>query len=169
MRQACSHPSLVTGTSITDADALEPEVQAQKPASAEETLDDLIGGLDKLAVAAPVVACVLCETPAGEGSAYCDSCADQGEKYGSLKFSTKIRTMVGKLEDIRKEDPRRKTIVFSQVGFPFGYRGGKTAHRCARPSSRLCSTSSSLSSKRASSNMFAVGLTSLDLAQADAD
>ncbi|KAL8278389.1 hypothetical protein RQP46_009281 [Phenoliferia psychrophenolica] len=114
MRQACSHPALVTGTSITDLDALDPEVQKQKPASTEDTLDDLIGGLDKLAVEAPVVACVLCEKPAEEASAYCEGCAEQGAKYGSLKFSTKIRTMIGKLEEIRAENPKRKTIVFSQ-------------------------------------------------------
>ncbi|KAK4705557.1 hypothetical protein P7C70_g628, partial [Phenoliferia sp. Uapishka_3] len=114
MRQACSHPALVTGHSIKDSEALEPEVQQQKPASAEETLDDLIGGLGKLNVEAPIVACVLCEKPAEEGGAYCEDCSSEGTKYGSLKFSTKIRRMIGTLEEIRTESKSRKTIVFSQ-------------------------------------------------------
>lgn len=118
MRQACSHPALVTGSSIyLDDDALEPEPQRQKPASADETVD-IVGGLDKLAVNAAEVSCLLCDTPADEGAAYCGIHTSEGAKYPKLKFSTKIRKMISTLEEIRAESSTRKTIVFSQVRFP---------------------------------------------------
>ena len=126
MRQATSHPSLVGGF---DADALEPAVDeslaikdsSQKTDDSND-LDDLIGGLNKLAVGNSEevekkgTKCALCESIAKVGGAYCQSCDAEMAKYRGLKFSTKIRHTMRILGEIREEKIERKTIIFSQVG-----------------------------------------------------
>lgn len=127
MRQATSHPSLVGGF---DPDALEPAVDesiALKDSSQKtdesDDLDDLIGGLNKLAVGKSegvekmgTTKCALCDTVAKVGGTYCTSCDKEMAKYGGLQFSTKIRHTMRILMEIREEKIERKTIIFSQVG-----------------------------------------------------
>lgn len=123
MRQACSHPSLITGSStLSDREALEaPNPAAERAAPTEEDdLSALIGGLGGLAVSGKEERmCALCvvEPSAGREETYCAGCRRQMEGFErkGLVFSTKVRRMMKVLEGIREEDPKRKTIVFSQV------------------------------------------------------
>ncbi|KAI5477148.1 SNF2 family helicase/atpase [Pseudohyphozyma bogoriensis] len=129
MRQACSHPSLVTGNPIDDREALETNVRVEKPGTAtppsitaqadDFDLDGLIGGFGGLGVQEKL--CPLCNAPKkreeGEGEEkepFCGKCREEFEGYGTLTFSTKIRRLMRILEDVRGEDAGRKTIVFSQ-------------------------------------------------------
>lgn len=122
MRQACSHPSLVAGKSaVDDEEALEPVAQKDVPVEEEDDLDALTGALSGLAVASTSLEspCALCPSPAVSATnAYCRSCEQEMKQYGNLKFSTKIRKIMGILEEIRKEGKGKKTIVFSQVRSP---------------------------------------------------
>lgn len=81
-----------------------------------DELEELTGGLNKLDVKADdAIACVLCDLKAEPKSSYCKSCELEMEKFGDLKWSTKIRETMRILGEIRLEKVDRKTIVFSQV------------------------------------------------------
>lgn len=121
MRQACSHPSLITKSSIEDKDALEDSAlsrPATPPPSASNkasSVDDLLSGLEGLSVG-PAPKCALCNEPTPSREArYCALCDAQLGKYSRLQFSTKIKRLLKCLEDIRREGKGRKTIIFSQV------------------------------------------------------
>lgn len=130
MRQACSHPSLITGSARDDKEGLEApavapsglatprqaaDVNQTDRAGDDDDLDGLIGGLGSLDVGGPRP-CALCPKPArAKDESYCVDCHEELGRYGRLTFSTKIRRMLKCLEDIRKEGPEKKTIVFSQV------------------------------------------------------
>lgn len=131
MRQACSHPSLITGSARDDKEGVEAPAaivtrpssptkassSAKKDSSADDDLDALIGGLGSLAVdnAGPRI-CALCPEPSrGKDEGYCADCHEELGRYSRLTFSTKIRRMMKCLDDIRRESPEKKTIVFSQV------------------------------------------------------
>ncbi|ORY65664.1 SNF2 family N-terminal domain-domain-containing protein [Leucosporidium creatinivorum] len=118
MRQACSHPSLVTGSNAAlDREALSDPDPASAVASVpeEDDLSSLLSGLGSLSVAQGRQ-CALCDQSAQKGGEepYCARCEEMMRGLGGVKMSTKVRKMMGVLEGIRKEDPKRKTIVFSQ-------------------------------------------------------
>ncbi|SCV70542.1 BQ2448_1936 [Microbotryum intermedium] len=115
MRQACSHPALVTGNKVDDAEAIDVTVDPKKatPIGAvddETGLASLLGGLS-----VETRICVLCPRPSrSKEDGFCQKCYDEMAHYQNLKFSTKVRQTMEILEDIRKENESRKTIVFSQ-------------------------------------------------------
>jgi hypothetical protein len=161
MRQACSHPSLITGSNA----ALDREALADPdPASAvaaipeEDDLSSLLSGLGSLSVAQGRQ-CALCDQSAekGEEEPYCRRCQESMRGLGGVKMSTKVKKMLQVLEGIRKEDPKRKTIVFSQVRSQLARRGGsRELTRVDVHSSRACSTSLSPSSRPLDTSSFAV-------------
>lgn len=134
MRQACSHPSLITSSSAAlDREALSPADPASLSASTpeEDDLSSLLSGLGSLSVA-QARQCALCDQDAmkGEEEPYCRKCATSMQGLGGVKMSTKVRKMLDVLEGIRKEGKGRKTIVFSQVSSArrtLGRRGGADA------------------------------------------
>ncbi|KAK4047373.1 hypothetical protein OIV83_005420 [Microbotryomycetes sp. JL201] len=124
MRQACSHPSLVTKKGVDeddDPDSLEKTAARTNPSTpvvnklvAKDELDDLLSGLGALSVQAPPT-CLVCPSPAKNSTAkYCQDCNLLFEKHSKLHFSTKVRQLLKCLNDIRKEGRGHKTIVFSQ-------------------------------------------------------
>lgn len=144
MRQACSHPSLITGSNtITDREALDaPDPAALAAAVPEEDdLSSLLTGLGGLSMKGGRQ-CALCEKPSrGPEEAYCRECYLELGSYGNLLMSTKIRRMLRVLEEIRKEGKGRKTIVFSQVSLRVRAPSPKAHHRLR--SSLPCLTLSS--------------------------
>lgn len=120
MRQACSHPSLVTGASTSDdAEGLDPtpatgaEPSSSKALAVDED-DDLASLLGGLSVSTAL--CTLCSQPGcKKGQPICDKCVGDFARYGSLTFSTKVRKIMKVLQDIKDEGKGRKTILFSQV------------------------------------------------------
>ncbi|KAM0786465.1 hypothetical protein ACM66B_001927 [Microbotryomycetes sp. NB124-2] len=125
MRQACSHPSLVTKRGVNednDPDSLEKTAAARTTPSTptndkgvdKDEFYDLLNGLGALSVEAPPT-CLVCPSPVKTTSAkYCQDCSSLFEKHSRLKFSTKVRQLLKCLDDIRKEGKGHKTIVFSQ-------------------------------------------------------
>lgn len=130
MRQACSHPSLVTKESVEDAkDALEPQPAKSSKVSSAATSDaddlaDLLSG-----VSLQTRTCSLCSGPVrptkGESKPrdLCSRCHEELRRYERLKSSTKVKRTLQLLENIRRESaaavaagkPPKKTIIFSQV------------------------------------------------------
>ncbi|SGZ31931.1 BQ5605_C042g12047 [Microbotryum silenes-dioicae] len=116
MRQACSHPALVTGNKVDEAEAIDINVDPNK-ATAIGVIDDetglanLLGGLS-----VETSTCAMCPRPSrSKDDGFCQKCHDDLAHYQNLKFSTKVRQTMRILEEIRKENPSRKTIVFSQT------------------------------------------------------
>lgn len=66
----------------------------------------------------------------------CKSCKENMQKYAGLQFSTKIQKTIALLDEIKEEDPTRKTIIFSQFTSmldllePFLRKGGHKFVRC---------------------------------------
>ncbi|KAK4055913.1 hypothetical protein OIO90_003170 [Microbotryomycetes sp. JL221] len=122
MRQACSHPSLVTKKGITeddDPDSLEKTAARTIPSTpkanpvVKDDLDDLTSGLNALSVQAPP-ACLVCSSIVGDAAIkYCQDCSQLFEKHSKLRFSTKVRQLLKCLEDIRAEGQQHKTIFTS--------------------------------------------------------
>ncbi|GAA5881816.1 hypothetical protein JCM3774_001289 [Rhodotorula dairenensis] len=141
MRQACSHPSLVTKESVEDAkDALEPQpTKSSKASSDADDLADLLSG-----VSLQTRTCSLCSGPVPPSNDeqkprdLCSRCHDELKRYERLKSSTKVKRTLQLLENIRRESaaavaagkPPKKTIIFSQftamfdVLEPFLRQGG---------------------------------------------
>ncbi|SCZ87737.1 BZ3500_MvSof-1268-A1-R1_Chr2-3g05205 [Microbotryum saponariae] len=117
MRQACSHPALVTGNKVDEAEAIDINVDPNKATAIGVTDDEtglvnLLGGLS-----VETRTCAMCPRPSrSKDDGFCRKCHDDLAHYQNLKFSTKVRQTMRILEEIRKENPSRKTIVFSQVG-----------------------------------------------------
>jgi len=120
MRQACSHPALVT-TKISTSDDLElvPDTKEDGARSGEampdgtlDDLDDLIGSLGGLTVKDRPT-CPLCSNKVGpkpnppvEGakpSGYCAECDAKYAAFGDLQFSTKVLRCLSILDQIRAE------------------------------------------------------------------
>ncbi|KAG0655682.1 hypothetical protein C6P46_000771 [Rhodotorula mucilaginosa] len=144
MRQACSHPSLVTKESVEDSkDALELRPAKSSNASSAHTSDaddlaDLLGG-----ISLQTRTCSLCSGPISANDQknpndLCTKCHDELKRYDRLKSSTKVKRTLQLLENIRRESaiamaagkPPKKTIIFSQwtamfdVLEPFLRQGG---------------------------------------------
>ncbi|KWU44780.1 hypothetical protein RHOSPDRAFT_17334 [Rhodotorula sp. JG-1b] len=144
MRQACSHPSLVTKESVEDSkDALELRLAKSSNASSAHTSDaddlaDLLGG-----ISLQTRTCSLCAGPISANDEknpndLCTKCHNELKRYDRLKSSTKVKRTLQLLENIRRESatamaagkPPKKTIIFSQwtamfdVLEPFLRQGG---------------------------------------------
>lgn len=132
MRQACSHPSLVTKESVEDSkDALELRSAKSSNASSAHTSDaddlaDLLGG-----ISLQTRTCSLCAGPISANDKknpndLCTKCHDELKRYDRLKSSTKVKRTLQLLENIRRESatamaagkPPKKTIIFSQACSP---------------------------------------------------
>lgn len=148
MRQACSHPSLVTKESVEDSkDALELRPAKSSNASSAHTSDaddlaDLLGG-----ISLQTGTCSLCSGPISANDQknpndLCTKCHDELKRYDRLKSSTKVKRTLQLLENIRRESaiamaagkPPKKTIIFSQVCSPtmFSFLWEKLTHVAAR-------------------------------------
>ncbi len=129
MRQACSHPELVTSKiSAADIEALpetKPDESQAEAAGADgdadlDGMDALAGGLGALAVAERA-ACPFCAGPVASEAAggWCAACEARYAAFADLQFSTKVLRCLQVLEDIRAETDEagerpHKTIIFSQ-------------------------------------------------------
>ncbi|GAA5993647.1 hypothetical protein JCM10908_000659 [Rhodotorula pacifica] len=146
MRQACSHPSLVTKESVEDAkDALEPRPakapKGSSPSAKSSDADDLADLLSGISLQTRV--CSLCSETLPKGDEkrpndLCARCYEELKRYEKLKSSTKVKRTLQLLENIRRESatavaagkPPKKTIIFSQfvamfdVLEPFLRQGG---------------------------------------------
>lgn len=143
MRQACSHRLLtkliqnqdekvdseVEDISDDDSSSSSEDVKVITPVEEDEEEDDGLDGLMgafgglKVVKDSPSVKINTCKTLCGlcqsqckkTGDRMCGKCKSDMKVYGNLEFSTKIRRAMRILMDIRKENPKRKTIIFSQV------------------------------------------------------
>ena len=81
----------------------------------EESVDDLADMLSGVKIAG-AQKCRVCITEQliVYGDSVCDTCRTEIEKFAGAQSSTKIRKLLEILSQLRKEDPRQKTIVFSQ-------------------------------------------------------
>ncbi|KAL7008008.1 hypothetical protein EMMF5_002657 [Cystobasidiomycetes sp. EMM_F5] len=93
----------------------EDDVENVTAAPTDNDIDDLASALGRVGLGASTK-CSVCseETPNMASDDVCRPCADQLKKFKGLQFSTKIRKLLEVLENLRKEDPKQKTIVFSQ-------------------------------------------------------
>lgn len=149
MRQACSHPSLLTSKySADDLDAV-PDTNLDKPSASpsaksrakakarpstgstapelDDELEGLIGSLGGLTVDQRP-ACPLCAKPVGikqEGGAakaggYCDACEAKYAAFEGLQFSTKVRRCLDLLEAIRTQPREPSPLAPSVLGAAAG-------------------------------------------------
>nr|WVH01933.1 SNF2 family N-terminal domain [Naematelia aurantialba] len=121
LRQACDHPSLVTASWTTDADAI-----GNKPVEelTEDTeADELADLLDTLGVSAKKCAICFIQLEAGDDK-HCTGCVEIARKAraqsaeiddGLPPSSAKIRMLLKLLQDVDvRSKSKEKTIVFSQ-------------------------------------------------------
>lgn len=128
LRQACSHPSLLSRHIKSDAGAASAPVAASSQGDGQAAVDqgdDDDGGLADLLAGLSVVtkSCERCQVvlPKDESQErHCRDCkrALEREKQKGIdwtgKASTKIRVMLRLLDQIRRDANGEKTIVFSQ-------------------------------------------------------
>lgn len=122
MRQACSHPWLITKEQSLDRDAVDirPATKNDEVENNAE-VDELTAALEGLEVRQKE--CKMCREKievgvnGQKGDVICTSCTKAKAKFSGLMQSTKVMETMKILERIRGEDKRRKTIVFSQVSF----------------------------------------------------
>ena len=114
---ACSHPILAAGrngTSFSEPGTAKSEAIAGSAAGDDDELADLFSSL-----AVAQKRCERCQLilPAGSDASLCLGCNDVVSRstWDPASGSTKIRTMLRILGDIRTKHPEEKTIVFSQV------------------------------------------------------
>ena len=131
LRQACSHPALTMKNIVVDSAAANnaPSAQTQPSGTVgkagagvdDADEDDLVNALAGLSVNKT---CDMCRTPLEDSArTRCSSCEGAVARSSAagrdwlkpMKSSTKIRLMMSKLQEIHKESPSEKTIVFSQV------------------------------------------------------
>jgi hypothetical protein len=111
---ACVHPYLVTKGADNDALQIEDTKRDEDPVQAD--IDDLASALQGLDVKESKK-CVVCDKPISSSSLlnFCEACSADVAAETNPESSTKIRKVLSILETIRKEDPSKKTIIFSQV------------------------------------------------------
>ncbi|CAO1614933.1 unnamed protein product [Parajaminaea phylloscopi] len=131
LRQATSHPLLVTKQVESDADAMAVagERKAEAPsrgrnaeadASSEDELADLISNMNVGTIKCSRCKGVLTEGEVQAAQTICEDCARAVEQEARQNTdwnqlgSTKIRIMLRLLEQIRASDEAEKTIIFSQ-------------------------------------------------------
>lgn len=128
LRQACSHPSLLSRHVRADAGAASAPANTVQPGGSstliqnnddDDGLADLLAGLSVVTKSCERCQAVLSREEAQEKHcAACRSAVEEERKKGidwTGMGSTKIRVMLKLLDDIRRADSGEKTIVFSQV------------------------------------------------------
>lgn len=129
LRQACSHPSLVSGAIDKDALVVKAPAPTVTISTGEiQTLEDPDGDIDDLVNALGGIGlsnakkCIVCTNEFVPGSwttkdgQHCKGCKEEIERYAGLQFSTKIKKVIEILKQIqeKREEGAKKSIIFSQ-------------------------------------------------------
>ena len=136
MRQACAHPHIsepkfsrgtqlgrLMAFAVRDSTTKSDKegIVAKQPKTLDEKdsddIDDLVGSLGNLGLEEGCATCQVSfkvKRRSKGRERFCVGCAEEMNPLDDTKYSTKIRQLMDKLNEIRDEDPTRKTIVFSQ-------------------------------------------------------
>ncbi|GAA5898540.1 hypothetical protein JCM6882_007810 [Rhodosporidiobolus microsporus] len=115
MRQACSHPALVTKDWEVDDEDLNPvpETAAANASTAgDDGLSSLLGGLSLAGSSSATATCLLCPSPvACAGETYCFDCAASAIQISDRLSSTKVKQTIKLLAEIKRESAAEKERV----------------------------------------------------------
>ncbi|GAA5825079.1 hypothetical protein JCM11251_006091 [Rhodosporidiobolus azoricus] len=130
MRQACSHPALVTKDWEVNEDDFNPEPET---GATDDGLSSLLGGLSLAgsSTSSKPSICLLCPSPVADmGETYCSSCAASAVHFDRLS-STKVKHTVRILEEIKRESAEEKERVKEENRrmIEAGEEGEKLVHR----------------------------------------